>query len=151
MKYLELEGNCYPAVLGNNHGVLAILGSKELRSWMHGFESAEYAYLKQGHNEALRPRFLLTSDGAFREFVPISETRHWSKYIAWLVDMSRLRCNVKITRELTSDQLSALIKAQITKLDRHFSGAMRLYKALAAQSNELPLTRSQVSEIIQNV
>jgi hypothetical protein len=151
MSHVELEGNCYPCILGNDHGVLKIRSSKELKRCIHGFESAERVYIKEGHNEALRPKFLLTSDGLFREFVPLVETRGWSKYIAWLVDLSCLRCSVRVTTDFTSKQLGALIKGNITKLDRHFSGAMRLYKALAAQSNEVPLSKNQIYEIIQKV
>ena len=148
MNFQNIE---FPCLLGSDIGVIRIKDERDLRNWLHGFEANNIAYLKHGYNPKLRPKFLITCDGTFREFVPKSEQRKWSKYLFWLWDFSKIKCNVELNIGFSSEELHQYLQRNITSLDKHFSQAMRLYKVLKSYEPTEPLTVEQLCEIIKKV
>ena len=140
----------YPCIVGHMVGVCKVTNINELKHYFHFVNLDNRAFLKEGFNEKLRIRFLITGDGAFREFIPLIEKRKWARAIPWLVE-SKLECEVKVSTHFSRGELSLLIKRNLTSLDRHFPRAMKLYKLLKQGEQNLPLSQEQVSEIIKNV
>ena len=148
---MNLQKIEFPCLVGMDIGIIRIENEKSLASWLHGFESDDFVYLKHGFNPKLRPKFIITYDGSFREFYPQAECRKWSRCLSWLWDFSKLKCSVELTKQFSAVELKKYLKRNITSLDRHFSQAMRLYKVLKTYEQTQPLSVAQLQEIIQKV